>query len=411
MTSPSKSIDIAIVGGGIAGLMLAIGLLKKPNIKVTIYEAAHHFGEIGAGVALGPNAQRAMELIDPKIMDAFKRLATGNLWKSKEHNYFEYRDDHGEPFGTTVNTGGQSMVYRADLLDELVKLVPQDIAHFAKRVVHLEDLGAKGVLLKFKDGSEATHDCVVGCDGIKSEVRHYLFGDSPVARAHFSGKYCHRGLIPMDKAVAGIGEELAMNNQMYLGKHGHVLTFPVQNGKTMNVVAFASKESWDDPNWVVPSDKEHLLADFKDFGPVVQRLVGLMENNDIWALFDMHDHPLPIYYKGRVSVSGDAAHATTPHQGSGAAMATEDGYILSELLGTVSDAAGIEKAFKAYDEVRRARTQKLVATSREAGHLWELEKYGGDLQSLVEDMKARFAWIWDEDLEAEVAEGKRYMNE
>ena len=160
---------------------------------------------------------------------------------------------------------------------------------------------------------------------------------------------------------------------------------------------------------VVPSDREHLRADYKGFGPIATQLVELMENTDIWALFDTYDHPLPTYYRGKVCVMGDAAHASTPHQGSGAAMAIEDAYILSELLGSIDDSTGIEKAFKAYDAVRRERTQKVVSTSREAGTLWELEKYKGDLKKTFEDMDTRFNWIWNGDLEAEIVEGYEKM--
>ena len=234
MSSQKQTLDVAIVGGGIAGLTLAIGLLKYPNVRLNVYEAAHHFGEIGAGVALGPNAARAMQHINPKIMDAATRLSTGNLWESKKDTYFEIRNGRGELQHGLSCPGGQSMLHRADFLDELVKLVPESVAHFGKRVVSMENLDSDGIRLKFKDGTEATHDCVVGCDGIKSEVRHYLSGETPHARAHFSGKYCHRGLIPMQKAVAAIGEELAMNNNVYLDKHAHILCFPVQKGKNMN---------------------------------------------------------------------------------------------------------------------------------------------------------------------------------
>lgn len=138
-----------------------------------------------------------------------------------------------------------------------------------------------------------------------------------------------------------------------------------------------------------------------------------MENMDIWALFDTYDHPAPTYYKGRVCVMGDAAHASTPHQGSGAGMAIEDAYVLSSLIGASDGPIGIEKAFKAYDAVRRERTQRLVSTSREMGHIWELEieKYGGDWQKFIEDVDTRFLWIWKEDLKAEVAEGKKLMRE
>lgn len=134
-----------------------------------------------------------------------------------------------------------------------------------------------------------------------------------------------------------------------------------------------------------------------------------MKNTDVWALFD--DPPARTYYKGRVAVMGDAAHAAGPHQGSGAGMAIEDAYVLSTLLGHVEHADEVERAFNAYDTIRRERTQKLVATTREASHLWELEHpdHGEDFESISRNINERMLWIWNEDLEAEVEKGLEVM--
>jgi len=61
-----------------------------------------------------------------------------------------------------------------------------------------------------------------------------LGDDSPVVDPEFTGKYAYRGLIPMDDAAKLMGDDLARNSQMYLGKGGHILTFPIENGKTLN---------------------------------------------------------------------------------------------------------------------------------------------------------------------------------
>jgi salicylate hydroxylase len=276
MSESKKPYNIAIVGGGIGGLTLAIGLLRN-SIPVTVYEAAARYGEIGAGVAFGPNAVRAMALIDPKVKEGFDRRATSNQWESKKAFWFDFRvgdarlgksqgrgaevqrsdneenngdvrtDDQengqgrsGELVYELTCPPGQGTVHRAHFLDEMVKLVPESVSRFGKRLVDISTAEDSGdVVLHFADGTTAQHSAVIGCDGIKSRTREIVLGKKdPAAHAVFTGKYAYRGLIPMDEAAELLGDELARNSQLYLGYHGHVLTFPIEKGKTMNGLYF-----------------------------------------------------------------------------------------------------------------------------------------------------------------------------
>ena len=79
-TVSPKPFSVAIIGGGIGGVCTAIALLKYPHIDVQVYESAPSFGEIGAGLGIGANAQSALELIAPEAKAAFEKHATGNLW-------------------------------------------------------------------------------------------------------------------------------------------------------------------------------------------------------------------------------------------------------------------------------------------------------------------------------------------
>ena len=172
MTSDEDhSFDVAIIGGGIAGVTLAIAL-KKRGIKVSIYEQVAAFGEIGAGVAFGPNAVRAMDFCSDGISQAFEHLATRNQWKSKENEIFCMVDGYHHDASkngqekllfSLTNETGQNAVHRARFLDEIVKLLPKDVSHFHK---HLDDVteGENGKLrMKFHDGSEATADAGLCC--------------------------------------------------------------------------------------------------------------------------------------------------------------------------------------------------------------------------------------------------------
>ena len=455
-TTAPKPYTIAIVGGGIAGLALAIGFHRQ-GIPFHIYESAHAFGEIGAGVAFGPNSVRAMQLLDPRVRDGFEKIAARSYDPRVRETFMRFRlgcewrgEKGGESKGEVDGVGGrggdgeemvdgegkengkegvwkegysiahikftganlevgQGAVHRARFLDELVKLVPEGNVSFNHRVVAIDDLGSEGVKLHFAHGETATTDAVVGCDGVKSRVRPILLGeDNPAAHPSFTGKYAYRGLIPMDKAAALLGDELARNNTIYSGYHGHVLAVPIESGKTMNVVAFRTKQDgkWEDEKWVLPMGKEEIRKDFEGWGQNVKDIVNLMEKPDVWALFD--HPPAETYFKGRVCLLGDAAHASTPHQGAGAGMALEDAFVLSNVLAQVDDANSLEKAFRAYDETRRLRTQKLVTTSREAGEMYDLEGagIGDDLETFGANMNVRMNWIWDENLEEELEGAK-----
>lgn len=156
------------------------------------------------------------------------------------------------------------------------------------------------------------------------------------------------------------------------------------------------------------TSKEDLYADFKDWSPDVQSILQLMQVCDIWALFD--HLPASTYCKQRICMSGDAAHASTPHQGAGAAMAIEDAYVLSSLLGDVTSVIDFERAFKAFDAARRERTLKLVKTSRQSGMMFDFElvDIGDDLGRIRENLDTRFHWIWHENLLNEVSKVKRW---
>jgi salicylate hydroxylase len=168
----------------------------------------------------------------------------------------------------------------------------------------------------------------------------------------------------------------------------------------LSVVAFSSKASWDNPKWVVQTSRADMLEDYKHWSPKVRSLLEHVQSPDIWALFN--HLPAPTYYCASplIGLVGDAAHATTPHQGSGAGMCIEDVYILSGLLSKCHSKDAVAKALYAYDAVRRPRSQELVKTSREAGMLWEFEgaDVGDDLKKFEQNAVKRMDWIWDHDI-------------
>ncbi|CZR59965.1 related to salicylate 1-monooxygenase [Phialocephala subalpina] len=405
--STKKPFTIAIIGGGLAGLLLAIGLTTR-GVPVHIYEAAPAFAETSAGIGFGPNAVRAMTMLDPRIRIAYDKLKTENRWEGKRNTWFDFRLGWGEvpefvaELKMDGNEGGGN-VLRARFMEALVALLPEGCAGFGKILTELEEC-KNHVKLTFSDKTTELADAVVGCDGIRSVVRELLLGkDDQASRAIFSGMYCYRGLLDMQAAIDAVGGELSLNSQVYMGKDGDVVTYPIEQGSVLNVVAFQKHKDndWKYSKWVADSSHEDLMKDFEEFGEVPKKILKLLDKTEIWALFDM---PNAARYSSKlVALLGDAAHASTSHAGAGAGMAVEDALVLSELISDarVNIILDLPAVFAVYDLARRPRTQKLVQYSRESGMLFQLRKpgAGGDIEKIKVELKDRQKWIWDIDIE------------
>lgn len=86
-----KPFSVAIIGGGICGLLTAIGMLKHPHIDFQIYESAPAFGEIGAGITVGPNAERALQTISPEVYKAFEAIVTRTTFAPRKDTFIRYK--------------------------------------------------------------------------------------------------------------------------------------------------------------------------------------------------------------------------------------------------------------------------------------------------------------------------------
>ncbi|KAK3995177.1 salicylate hydroxylase [Cladorrhinum sp. PSN332] len=419
-------LDVAIIGGGIAGVTLALGLLSR-GITPTIYERGRSFGEIGAGIGFTQNAEWAMKVLDPRIHAAFKRVTVQN-----GTDWFNWVDGEKE----ADENGQVAMIHkmylgergfegcsRAEFLDELIKSVPEGTVKFSKNLAGIVDGEDGKVVLEFTDGSKAETDVVIGCDGIRSRVRQIVIGDSNKAahHPHYSHKYAFRGLIPMDKAFPVLGQEKTETRHMYLGPDGHALTFPVAGGKLLNVVAFVTdpKEWPYVEKFTAPAKKADAVRAFEKFNSTVRSIIDMLPDElNKWAVFDTYDHPLPTFVKGRVVLSGDAAHAAAPYHGAGAGMAVEDGAVLAYLLSAVNqDPSGdaekrsliVRKALETYNAIRLERAHWLVETSREVGYIyeWQDARIGSDHAKVAEEVDWRCRKIWHYDIDGMMQETKQ----
>lgn len=276
MSLQKPQIRIAIIGAGIAGITLALALSERnPNLHLTIYESRHRFSELSTGVGFGPNAIQAMNLISLNITAAYDKAKTPNMGPEKAANiWYEMRFGNGPRAGELIAEVPSEQGFahcnasRAQFLANLVALLSKDVeVHFGKRVIDVQEddeLEFRKMRVRFEDGTDVNADAVIGCDGIRSACRRILFGEEDKsANAVYSGKYAYRKVVDMKRAIRVVGPE-AQNRQMYLGKGGHILTFPIRNGKALNIAAFRDAEGapWTQRQWVIPSSRDAILRDF-----------------------------------------------------------------------------------------------------------------------------------------------------
>jgi salicylate hydroxylase len=285
MDPPSKDFTVTIIGGGIGGLVLAAGLLRR-NVPVRIYEAASEFAEIGLGLSIGPAAHRAMPLIDPQIREIYDSLVTTHAdspgYERFRETWFEVVWAGGLKEGSLLMDlkalpSGQTTLRRANFLDALVSLIPAEIVQFGKRLESLVEEG-DGVRLRFDDGTVAMADVVVGCDGIKSKVKESMLPEeSQYAQPRYSGMYGYRAVLDMEDMVKAVGDQRARVSTMYIGEGAYGISYPIMRAQKVNVGLYVLSEKWDCDTWVRPAKREEMKRDAEGMGRYVKSLVEVCD--------------------------------------------------------------------------------------------------------------------------------------
>jgi salicylate hydroxylase len=350
--SPEDERRIAIIGAGIGGLTLAIAL-RQHAVRVDIYEQTSELREVGAAVALSANATRFFEQfgLTPLLASRWFEVSaliyrdgrSGRLI-GKHDVGAAYRQRFGGPF-----VG----IHRADLQAILSAAVGLERIQLRKRLIDIDDAGPRATL-QFDDGSTSEADLVVGADGARSLVRHWMLGYDD---ALYSGCSGFRGIVPIDK-VPGLPDPAAL--QFWMGPGGHLLHYPMGNNYINFLLVERHPTPWPERDWMMPAAEGEQLRHFARWHPAVVEMITANPISNRWGLF--HRPPLGRWTKGRVTLLGDAAHQLAPHHGQGANQSVEDAVVLAACLrqaGSRPLAAALER----YERLRRGRTRKVQYAS------------------------------------------------
>jgi 2-polyprenyl-6-methoxyphenol hydroxylase-like FAD-dependent oxidoreductase len=332
-----QPVRVIVVGAGIAGLSAAISL-RRSGHDVVVVERAGRIDPVGAGITLFGNAMRALDRLGVREAVATRGAAAARsailTWKGRE--LAQVPSDLLE---------GTIAVHRADLQAELAAAAGE--VRLGVEVSAVEP-GEEGVVARGSDGSEERGDLLVGADGLNSVVRRAI-ADLPT---RYAGYTAWRGVstVPVEPGRLteswGVGERFGLVD---IGR-GRTYWFATKN---------AAEGESDEPK----GRKAEILRRFSGWHEPIATVAdaaeeGTILRNDVYYL-----DPLPRWSDGRLVLVGDAAHATTPGIGQGAAQAIEDAVVLADRLAGSDD---LRAALAEYEATRRPRAEAVLKISRRA---------------------------------------------
>lgn len=369
--------SVVIAGGGIGGLAAAVGLANK-GCRVTVLEQADRFGEIGAGIQIGPNAFHAMDYlgigdvgraravyIDALVM--MDGISGEEVFRGPVDEPF--RKHFGNPYAVIHRADLHSAFFDACRVHEAITLVNRE------RVIAYKNTSASA-LVRTEAGNVYEADAVIGADGVRSKVREQITGGGDPIR--LSGHVAYRAVLPLEK----MPEDLRWNAAtLWAGPKCHMVHYPLQGWRTFNLVAtFVTDIENIGSN--EPGKREEVLGRFANIVPRARKLLEVPTEWRRWVLGDRD--PIGNWTDGRVTLLGDAAHPTYQYFAQGACMAMEDAVCLADKF--AKSGGDFKAAFQAYQDERIPRAYRVVLSSRELGRVYHAD----GVERLV-----RNAWLKD----------------
>ena len=349
----SETKRVLIVGGGIAGMALAI-VLQRAGIAADIAEIDKDWRVYGAGITTTGPTLRALDrlgLLDAVVNAGYCYDST-RICDAAGHVILASRVS-GRPLGPRIPNGGG--ILRPVLHRLLAAATRASGANVRLGVsVPAIEQSDDAVSVTFTDGSTGAYDLVVGADGINSRTRAMLFPDAPAPA--FIGQGCWRAVVPRPAAI-----DCA---HVYVGGPVKAGITPVSQDE---MYLFLLQHVPDNPR--MPEERWAALLgeQLRDFGGPLGAV-----RESLGASARINYRPLeklllpPPWHRGRVVLIGDAAHATTPHLASGAGLAVEDALVLGECL---TSGTAMEDALQRFVAWRHERCRMVVENSVRLGEL------------------------------------------
>ena len=360
---------IAIVGGGIGGLSLALAL-HQHGLACEVYETVPDVREIGVGITLLPHAMR--ELAALGLQAELEAAGIENLESVFFNRYgqYIYREPRGRHAGHALPEIGihRGKLHRILYEAALARLGVQHI-HTGQRCVRV-DQNETSATVYFTDGKTGAQlapvhaDVVIACDGVNSTLRKQFYPDEKPA---FAGINTWRGVtrhkpILTGKSYIRIGS-IATGKMVIYPIVDHVDADGMQ---LINWVAETQREGETMNDWNRTGQTSDFVDIFKDWAFDWLDVPALIKGAENILEYPMVDKdPVAQWTFGRVTLLGDAAHPMYPRGSNGSAQAIIDGRTLAaQLAEHTQPGKNLKDALPAYEALRRPPTSKIVLTNR-----------------------------------------------
>lgn len=345
---------VAIIGGGIGGLAAALSL-RRAGFEVEVFEQAPELLDIGAAIAVWPNAMRVLQNLG---------LGEEILKHAGVIEHVQWLEHDGrllKHFKLPQTPAPAVALHRADLQHVLQRAIPGQLLHLGSHFEGFEQFPQeKRIAARFADGSLVECELLIGADGLHSRTREQLLGDGqPVYR----GYTVWRGIT--ERTPDALPPLTAM--ELY-GRGQRFGIGPVGAGRTGWWATVNEDERAAD---TMAERQRKLLDHFADWYAPVRELIEGTPARAILRNPAYDRAPVGRWSEGRVTLLGDAAHPMTPNLGQGGCMAIEDGSVLARCL--LKHGERVESALRVYERLRHARTSAVTRYSLRYGAVGQWE--------------------------------------
>ncbi|MBJ8348269.1 FAD-dependent monooxygenase [Antrihabitans sp. YC2-6] len=365
--SELRNSKIVIAGGGIGGVANALALARR-GAHVVLLERASTFGEVGAGLQIGPHGSRILQSwgvlddvlakgVRPRNLVFRDALTAEVLTKIDLGAAFVER--YGGPYFVT---------HRSDLHAALVRAAREAGAELHNGITVTDVTTEKDkVVVATRGGRVFEADIALGMDGLNSRLRRKVSNDEPVS----SGYVAYRGTFSFDDVNF---EEHLEDVVAYIGPRCHFIQYPLRGGAMLNQVAVFESPGYKRgvEEWGGPEELDQAYADCHEN---VRRGLGYLWKDRRWRMYDRD--PIDNWIDGRMILLGDAAHPPLQYLASGAVMAMEDAKCLADYAVQQYALRGGNVAWphilRAVNDERAVRCNRIVTVGRMWGELWHLD--------------------------------------